>query len=160
MVFPKKSYKKAIVYLFFTGIIWFFNYGNICAATAFENTSDTIIVHKDSRLDLLSEKQAKINKTTSGMTSTGMYRGYRLQVLNTRSRDEAFKLKADFLQLFPSQQTYVLYQSPYFKVRVGNFRQRSEAASFKNKLAKLYPQNAYIVEDIIEYTPSESALSN
>lgn len=128
---------------------------NVFAGTDKSTTIDTIIVHKDPRLDVLTEKQAAINKTTSAMTSTGMYKGYRLQVLNTRSRDEAFKLKADFLQWFPSQQTYVLYQSPYFKVRVGNFRQRSEALAFKNQLARYYPQNAYIVEDLIEYTPSE-----
>lgn len=132
-----------------------FSTANVFATTAKSTTVDTIIVHKDPRLDVLTEKQAAINKTTSSMTSTGMYKGYRLQVLNTRSRDEAFKLKADFLQWFPSQQTYVLYQSPYFKVRVGNFRQRSEAIAFKNQLARYYPQNAYIVEDLIEYTPSE-----
>ena len=117
--------------------------------------ADTVIVHKDPRLDLLTEKQASVNKLTSKMTSSGMYHGYRLQVLSTRSRDDAFKLKSELLQMFPSQGTYVLYQSPYFKVRIGNFRQRGEALSFKSMLSRSYPQNAYIVEDVIEYTPKE-----
>ncbi len=160
MLFHKKLHIKIFSTFLFIGISSLYFSAGSFALGLNEYSYDTIIVHKDPRLELLSDKQSAINKTTSGMTSNGMYRGYRLQVLNTRSRDEAFKLKADFLQWFPSQQTYVLYQSPYFKVRVGNFRHRSEATSFKNQLSKYYPENAYIVEDLIEYTPSESASSN
>jgi SPOR domain len=116
---------------------------------------DTIIVHKDARLDVLTTKQAAVNKLTAKMTSNGQYKGFRLQVLNSRSRDEAFKVKSELLQLFPNQKSYVLFQSPYFKVRIGNFIEKSEALSFRNQLTKKYPQNAYVVEDIIEYTPKE-----
>ncbi|QEC68683.1 SPOR domain-containing protein [Panacibacter ginsenosidivorans] len=123
--------------------------------TGFLYANDTVIVHKDARLDILSTKQAAVNKLTSKMTSNGQYKGFRLQVLNSRSRDDAFKIKAQLLQLFPDQKTYVLFQSPYFKVRIGNFIEKSEALSFKNQLAKKYPQNAYVVEDIIEYTPED-----
>lgn len=124
-------------------------FGTIASAT------DTIIVHKDARLDVLTTKQAAVNKLTAKMTSSGQYKGYRLQVLNSRSRDEAFKIKSDLLQLFPDQKSYVLFQSPYFKVRIGNFYEKSEAISFKTQLAKKYPQSAYVVEDIIEYTPRD-----
>jgi len=117
--------------------------------------ADTIIIHKDPRLDIFAEKQSAVNKLTSKMTSSGLYKGYRLQLLNTRSRDEAFKLKSELLRAFPSQQTYVLFQSPYFKVRIGNFVRKSEAESFKSQLLRTFPKNAYIVDDVIEYTPKE-----
>ena len=119
------------------------------------HATDTTVVHKDARLDVLSSKQAAVNKLTAKMTSNGQYKGYRLQVLNSHSRDEAFKTKADLSQLFPGQKSYVLYQSPYFKVRIGNFIEKSDALLFKDQLAKKYPQNTYVVEDIIEYTPTE-----
>ena len=119
--------------------------------------ADTIIIHKDPRLDIFTGKQSTVNKLTSKMTSSGLYKGYRLQVLNTRSRDEAFKLKAELLQMFPDQQTYILFQSPYFKVRIGNFFRKPDAESFKNRLLKKFPQNTYIVDDVIEYTPREDA---
>src|SRR3954447_8585519 len=122
--------------------------------------ADTIIVHKDPRLDIFTEKQSEVNKRTSRMTSMGLYRGYRLQVLSTRSRKDAFKLKTQLLKMFPSQQTFVVYQSPYFKVRIGNFLHKSEAEDFKSKLSRSYTQNAYIVEDTIEYTPKEDEDSN
>lgn len=117
--------------------------------------NDTLVVHKDARLDVLTAKQIGVNKLNAKMTSNGQYRGYRLQVLNSNSRDEAFKVKAQLLQLFPDQKSYVMYKSPYFKVRIGNFIEREDAVSFKELLSKKYPQNAYIVEDIIEYTPTE-----
>jgi hypothetical protein len=125
------------------------------ACTMLSYATDTIIVHKDARLDVLSIKQAAVNKLTSKMTSTGQFKGYRLQVLNSRSRDEAFKIKSELLQLFPEQKSYVLFQSPYFKVRIGNFIEKADALSFRNLLAKKYPQTAYVVEDIIEYTPRD-----
>ena len=120
-----------------------------------KNSADTIIVHKDPRLDIFTEKQSAVNKLTSKMTSSGLYKGYRLQVLSTRSRDEAFKLKTELLQMFPDQQTYVLFQSPYFKVRIGNFFRKPDAEFFKNRFLQKFSQNTYIVEDVIEYTPRE-----
>ncbi|CAN5769123.1 hypothetical protein BH10BAC2_BH10BAC2_31290 [soil metagenome] len=135
---------KTIVFFLFAFFICYDTYAN-----------DTIIVHKDARLDVFSAKQAAVNKLTAKMTSNGQFKGFRLQVLNSRSRDEAFKIKSELLQLFPNQKSYVLFQSPYFKVRIGNFIEKSEALSFRNQLVKKYPQNAYVVEDIIEYTPRE-----
>src|SRR4051812_45527706 len=126
-----------------------------CAFFSGKDSADTIIVHKDPRLDIFTEKQSAVNKLTSKMTSSGLYQGYRLQVLSTRSRDEAFKLKTDLLQMFPSQQTYILFQSPYFKVRIGNFFRKPDAEFFKNRFIQKFSQNTYIVEDAIEYTPRE-----
>jgi hypothetical protein len=119
----------------------------------FANAGDTIIVHKDSRIDILTTKQAGINKVTARMSSNGLFKGYRLQVLNTRSRDDAFKTKAILLENFPEEKAYILYQSPYFKVRVGNFINRSDAENFKKELSLFLTQPAYIVEDLIEYIP-------
>ena len=90
------------------------------------------------------------------MTSNGMFKGYRLQVLSTRSREDAFKLKSQLLQMFPAQQSYVLFQSPYFKVRIGNFIRKSDAEAFKTKFARSYPKTAYVVEDVIDYTPKDN----
>lgn len=115
--------------------------------------ADTIIVHKDPRIDILTTKQAAINKVTSRMGSNGLFKGYRLQVLNTRSRDDAFKTKSTLLENFPDQKTYILYQSPYFKVRVGNFINRGDAENFSKELSTYLSQPVYIVVDLIEYIP-------
>ena len=130
----------------------------ICAVFFTSQAADTIIVHKDARVDILTQKQAAINKVTSRMTANGLFKGYRLQVLNTRSRDDAFKTKASMLENFPDEKVYVLYQSPYFKVRVGNFVNRNDAESFKKELSLFYTQPAYVVNDLIEYIPKADEL--
>lgn len=114
---------------------------------------DTIVVHKDSRLDDFSAKQAYVNKISSRMTSSGMYKGYRIQVLSTRSRDDAYKAKAMLLKNFGDEKSYVLFQSPNFKVRVGNFAEKADAEKFKKEIAHLFTQNIYVVDDLIEYIP-------
>ncbi len=117
--------------------------------------NDTIIVHKDPRLDILSVRQTAINKIMAKMIGNGQFRGYRLQVLNTRSRDEAFRMKSDLLQRFPTEKAYAIFQSPFFKVRFGNFIDKEEAEKYKKLLAAVYPQGIYVVQEIIEYTPKE-----
>jgi hypothetical protein len=129
-------------------VLFIFSAG-MCTA----QSADTIIVHKDPRIDVLAEKQIAINKVTSKMGSNGLFKGYRLQVLNTRSRDDAFKTKAMLLENFPDEKVYVLYQSPYFKVRIGNFITRDEAEDFKNQLSSHYSQPVYVIDDLIEYIP-------
>ncbi len=117
------------------------------------NKADSIVVRKDGRLDLLNAVQVKLNKQAARMTYNGLYHGYRLQVLSTQSREQAFNLKASLLQRFPEQKAYTIFQSPYFKVRFGNFIDRDEADQYKKILSSAYTQVIYVVNDDIEYTP-------
>lgn len=119
----------------------------------YTQAADTIIVHKDPRIDALTAKQVAINKVTIHMTSSGLFKGYRLQVLNTRSRDEAFKTKAMLLENFPNQKVYILYQAPYFKVRAGNFINRAEAENISKEISGYVSQPVYVVNDLVEYIP-------
>ena len=117
--------------------------------------ADSVILSKDHRLDILTAKQVQINKRTAMMTSSGLYRGYRIQVISTNKRDLAFKIKAELLARFPDPTSYAMFQSPYFKVRIGNFIRKEEAERLRKQLMKFYPQGVYVVEDAIEYTPKD-----
>lgn len=116
-------------------------------------SQDTIYVRRDARLEMLEGKQAAYNKIAGKMTSNGLYHGYRLQVLNTRSREQAFQVKAELLQHFPEQKTYLLYQSPYFKVRIGNFLEKADAEDFRKQVMTRYPQGVFVIDDAVEYKP-------
>ena len=122
--------------------------------------NDTIIVYKDARLDVLTAKQSQINNRAAQLTSTGQYKGFRIQVLSTASRDLAFKTKADLLARFPDQKIVTLFQSPNFKVRMGNFITKAEAEKFRLSINKLFPDGVFIVEDTIDYTPSKETEDN
>ncbi|MBC7720388.1 MAG: SPOR domain-containing protein [Pedobacter sp.] len=115
------------------------------------SANDTIIVRKDPRLDVLAAKQAQINKRSSMMTSNGLYRGFRIQVLSTPSREEAFKMKTDLLTRFPEEKSYLLFQSPYFKVRIGNYIKKEDAEKVKLQLNKILGRGTYVVDDAVEY---------
>lgn len=115
--------------------------------------SDTIIVRKDERIDVLTSKQILVNKRSSMLTSSGQYKGFRLQVISTNDREKAFGIKSDLMNKYPEEKAYVMFQSPYFKVRIGNFIKREDANKFRKNLNKLFPQGVFVVEDAIEYTP-------
>ena len=119
---------------------------------------DSIIITKDARLDILTQKQQLMNRRLAMQAGNGLYKGYRIQVTSTSSRDEAFRFKAELMNRFPEYKTYTIYQSPNFKVRIGNFIKKEEAEKFKAQLNKMYPQGVYIVEDNIEYSPKEEDL--
>jgi hypothetical protein len=140
-------------YFFFLAFYFCINIVNAQTDSSQHVTKDSIVVTKDPRLDILTQKQSLINKRSAMMTSNGMYKGYRLQLLNSNNRNQAFKLKYDLLTAYPDQKAYVSYQAPYFKVRFGNFLHRDEAEKMKKQLSKTYPTGVFVVEDAIEYTP-------
>ena len=129
----------------------FFLLASLCCIQSKAN--DTISVKKDPRLDMLSARQIQLNKHNAMLTPAGLYKGFRIQVLSTSSRANAFDLQSMLNTNYPDQKAYVTYLSPNFKVRIGNFLKRSDAENFKKELSKLFPEGTYIVEDTIEYAP-------
>ena len=119
-------------------------------------TSDTssVVVHKDSRIDLLVKKQAEINEETT-RNARRVTKGFRLLVVNTNKRDEAISAKAKLYQYFPELKSYLLYQSPYFKLKAGNFKERKDAESYQKKLNAFFPKGVFVMNDIIEIKPDK-----
>ena len=114
------------------------------------SAADTIVVIKDPRLDILSQKQALINKRTSALTSNGKVKGFRIQITSTNSRDQAFNVKTLVLSKFPDQKVYTTYQAPLFKVRVGDFIKREDAERYRKLMLSIFPTGLYVVEDVVE----------
>lgn len=111
--------------------------------------SNSVIVHKDPRLDLLIKKQIQINEETSRDTRR-IGKGYRLLVINTSKRDEAIEAKSKVYTHFPELKSYLIYQSPYFKLKVGNFKEKKDAEDYQHKLKKIFPRGVFIMNDVIE----------
>ncbi len=130
---------------------------NLQAQTSYHKAkrdSTGVVVHKDPRIDILVKKQAQINEaTTRDMRKTA--KGYRLLVINTNKRDEAIAAKTRVYTYFPELKAYLIYQSPYFKVKVGNFKDRKEADDFRQQLTRHFPRGVFIINDIIEIKPEK-----
>jgi hypothetical protein len=82
-------------------------------------------------------------------------RGYRLLVINTNKRNEAIDAKTKIYTYFPELKAYLIYQTPYFKLKAGNFRTRDEADSYRKNLNAVFPKGVYIINDTIEITPQK-----
>lgn len=107
-------------------------------------------VAKDPRIDILIQKQVYLN--TLALRNMP---GYRIQVLSTMDRAKAMDAKARLLQLFPDYQTYLSYQSPYFRVRIGDFRDREAAQDLQQELNNYFPNGVFTVRDYIHISPEQ-----
>lgn len=121
------------------------------SATAFAQADSTssIVIHKDPRVDLLVKKQTEINEETTRNARRNVA-GFRIQVINTSDRNAAIAAKTKIYQLFPELKAYLLYQAPYFRLRVGNFKDQDEAEDYRKALSKEFPNNVFLVRDIVE----------
>ena len=117
-----------------------------------DNTLQHILVDKDSRIDSLLQKNRDINEVVYLNTLKNM-QGYRLQVITTNDRNKAIEVKTRLLTDFPGEKTYLIYHAPYFKIQMGNFREREDAEKLMDRVKQVYPTGVFIVPSRIELKP-------
>lgn len=111
-------------------------------------------IYQDSRIQDLIGKKKSTNLSRGGFT---VGKGFRVQIYSGNnqniSKREAFQrestLKRDFIDL----ETYVTFKSPFWRLRVGNFRSYEEAYQTMRKIKDAFPQfgkETYIVKDDIK----------
>ena len=119
------------------------------SAMAQTDSTSSIVIHKDPRVDLLVKKQAQINEVTTREARRNIA-GYRIQVINTSDRNAAISAKTKIYQLYPELKAYLLYQAPYFRLRVGNFKDKEEAEEYRKSLSREFPNGVFLVRDTVE----------
>ena len=83
----------------------------------------------------------------------GTMSGYRLQLYfgsGVQARARAEKIRSEFSLLHPETKVYLLFKSPDFIVRAGDFRSKSDALKVLKNLTSGY-SNAFIVSDEIAF---------
>jgi cell division protein FtsN len=109
----------------------------------------TVKINADSRLALVLTKPVQ-------KAFVGKIRGFRVQIYNGNDRKKANQAKLDFMKANPGVRSYLVYNNPQFRVRVGDFKARSDAALLQNKLSLTF-NPCMIVPDVINYaTPRKS----
>ncbi|HMD13182.1 MAG TPA: SPOR domain-containing protein [Bacteroidota bacterium] len=79
--------------------------------------------------------------------------GFRVQVLFTQEIDEANRTRDSLSSVLPDDWIYIVYDVPYYKVRVGNFADRPSANQILKKLTTLGYTDAWIVPDNVIKNP-------
>jgi hypothetical protein len=120
--------------------------------------SSSVLIHKDARLDLLVKKQAQINEETS-RDARRVAKGFRLMIITTNNREEAIAAKTKVYTYFPELKAYMWHQSPYYKLKVGNFKERKDAEAYQKKLSVYFPKGVFIMPDKVEVKPGKASES-
>ena len=95
--------------------------------------------------------------TGDGSVQYVKMRGFKIQAFsgnNQRtSKNEAYYKQGLINTSFPGQETVVTFDSPFWRLRVGNFKTRDEAAAVLDDMRKTFPafgKEMYIVIDEVK----------
>jgi hypothetical protein len=128
-----------------------------------------VMIYKDARLDILDKRPAVLakveaeekakeiplykpivshdgKKTVTGSIFTS--KGFRVVIYNGADRAKALEAKNNFSRAFPGVPSYMSYNVPSYKIKVGNFEDRGDASKFMRKVSGAFP-SCFIVPDIV-----------
>lgn len=120
-----------------------------CSVSPHAQFARSPYVIRDPRVDLLVDKQVELNKEAL-KTRTYIAQGFRILVISTNKRDLALDIKSRLLKNFPEQKSYMFYQSPHFKIQVGNFRTQKEADQLKTSMVVFFGEDLVVVPSKVE----------
>ncbi len=112
----------------------------------------TVKIVQDERIAvaIVNRKSASENHNT--LTTSG----YRVQVFSSNTqrtaKTDAFKIEKILREEFPDLAVYLNYTSPFWKVRVGDFKTYQEAQEFRSVLIDTFPNlrsETYTVKDTV-----------
>ena len=106
----------------------------------------TITIKQDPSLPKLITRHIEMN------TSIRRVQGWRIQLSSNTDRTEVMGIKSSFLTQHPNTKTYLTYQQPYFKLRVGDFADKTDAYQFMKEINENF-KGIFIVPDIVNVMP-------
>ncbi len=146
---------RSIILLFFLSISI-----SLCRAQSAFSTIDLLrrsddsygtgrlIINQNPGIDSMMNRYIIYNKKLNGVE------GFRIQIYSSstrNAREESGKIRALFINKFPDIVSYASFSEPgYYKVRVGDFRTKTEATKFLLRIRREFP-DAYFVPDIINF---------
>lgn len=112
-----------------------------------EQREGSLSIYQDERVDSLLSKYVQVNEVHTSIE------GWRIEIFfeaGNYSKKLAMEAKSKFVEQYPEVPSYLIFQQPYYKVRVGDFRTKMEAEKFLHKIEFDYPQ-AFVVADEINF---------
>jgi hypothetical protein len=95
-------------------------------------------------------------------------RGFRVQIDFTRDMNVADSLKNQFNyrirqlnNIDYKAEAYVIYRPPYYRIRVGDFKDRLEALEYTKMLKRYYPASWVVADEInTNFVPKEKSMNS
>ncbi len=121
-----------------------YNTGYNSSTESYNKSWDTnIAIHADPRLDVILEHHEYVRKNAKHTN-----KGYRVQIYYGTDRAEAINRKVDFIRHHPEIKVYMSYVQPKYRVKVGNFASRADAAELYREMIYRYGA-CMIVPDVV-----------
>lgn len=76
-------------------------------------------------------------------------KGYRVQIYNGPDRNKAIAIKTEFMRQHPGVSTYLTYVAPGFRVKIGDYKNRSDAEGMLREANSISSSPSMIVPDIV-----------
>lgn len=127
----------------FKRLFFFASFFCLCSLSAFaqrgngkvELIEDSMIPFlQQKRIEFETEPEHELGGGKSGTKGTAL--GFRVQIYTGPSRSEAYAAQSKFQRMYNDISTYVSYTQPNYRVKVGDFRSRSEAQAIMRELRK------------------------
>lgn len=143
------------------GLILSFVLGTMVLSVKGQQTG-VVEVSKDTLIAILQNFRAEheINPTATRTISLGpkvvdkskatrvKKKGFRVQIYSGSNRNEAYAVQSRFRSQYPDIDSYINYDEPNYRVKVGDFTGRTEANNFMRVLRSQYNSVFVFQEDI------------
>lgn len=96
--------------------------------------SPMISILQQKRIEYASEPEHESELKKSGTKGTVL--GFRVQIYTGPSRSDAYAAQSRFQKMYSDISTYVSYTQPNYRVKVGDFRSKSDAQAIMRELRK------------------------
>ena len=135
-----------LVFLFISSTVCVYSQSKIFSTLAETKQGwGKVTIQQEARIETIVSKHIEVNQKAKG------FPGYRVQVYfgsGSDAKNTAHKIRNSLNTAFTDYDSYLVYEAPYFKVRVGDFRNRNEAYKAFKLIQASYP-GAFIVDDLI-----------
>jgi len=105
-------------------------------------TKSNVVISSNPKLQILLNNFATANFNRNTKV-------YRVQIFfgtGPESRNKANAIKSKFQNKFPGYYTILVFEEPFFKVKVGSFDNKIQAEAFKLKIKDIY-KTAFVIEE-------------
>ena len=118
---------EKIILLFFIPLLGFTQND-----TTFNTEAEVTSIHQDKIHNLVSKYKGML------ISKDGI-EGWRLQLKFTSKREEILAYQAKFTSLYPEIPVQITFESPYYKLTIGNFKTKNQSLKIKNEISKSFP---------------------
>ncbi|RCK72196.1 MAG: hypothetical protein IGBAC_0542 [Ignavibacteriae bacterium] len=101
----------------------------------------------DEEIRLEEKKKESVEIKPKEKVNQEIINGFRIQIAMTKEINEANTIKNDLINLFPEQNVYVIFESPYYKIRLGDFTDKESANRMLPNIVDKGYKSAWVVPD-------------